>query len=433
MNMRLIEVPLAALLSVFIFSPVSAEEAQKGGEATVNADATRPASWLERDTLTGDWAGGRTWLKEHGITLAPRLTQFYQGLAAGDGDRDFEYAGKVDLMLNADLSKLGFWNGFSVTVHGEYNYGKSINGAGGTLSPANTALLFPGMEGADAFDLSSVYFQQKFGDSVSLLFGKINMIDLAARKPFMGGAGIDSFWNLGFTAPPTGVVPPYLFGALLSVRTELATFGLWVYDPTSVVNKTGFEEPFAKGVTIRGSVDFPVTIGGLSGRQGFVALYSTESGADLSDYGDIFIPPFPPNYPGIKNYRYYFAYSFDQYIYRVSKNSKEGIGLFGQFGISDGNPSRLYLSALVGIGGTGLIPGRSRDNWGIAYYYDAPSRDLQNSLSPHLTIRDEQGMEIFYNFAVTPWLTVGADLQVIDPSLGKDTVVVPGLRTVTRF
>jgi porin len=143
--------------------------------------------------LTGDWAGHRIWLKEHGITLAPRLTQFYEGLTAGDADGDFKYGGKADLLLNADLSKLGFWNGFSVTVHAEYNFGESINGAGGTLVPVNTALVFPGMKGADAFDLSSVYFQQQFSDSVSLLFGKINMMDIAARTPFKGGAGIDAY------------------------------------------------------------------------------------------------------------------------------------------------------------------------------------------------------------------------------------------------
>ena len=391
-----------------------------------------PETW-GGDTLTGDWGGRRTLLKEeYGITLAPRLTQFYQGLSAGDGDHDFEYGGKADLMLNADLSKLGFWKGFSLTVHAEYNYGESINGAGGTLVPPNTALVFPGMEGSDAFDLSSVYFTQHFSKSVSLLFGKINMMDIAARTPFKGGAGIDSFWNLTFVAPPTGLVPPYLFGALLSVRTEPATFGLWIYDPNSVINKTGFEEPFANGVTIRGSVDFPVTIGGLSGHQGFVALYSTEDGADLEDIGDTFLPPFPP--ADIKDSGYYFAYTFDQYLYRASENSKEGFGLFGQFGISDGNPTRLYWSALVGIGGTGLIiPGRSRDNWGIGYYYDTPSPDLKKSLSPLLTIRDEQGVEIFYNFAVTPGITVGVDLQVINPSLGEDTVIIPGLRWVTRF
>jgi porin len=393
-----------------------------------------PATW-GGDTLTGDWGGRRTLLKEeYGITLAPRLTQFYQGLSAGDGDHDFEYGGKADLMLNADLSKLGFWNGFSLTVHAEYNYGESINGAGGTLVPPNTALVFPGMEGSDAFDLSSVYFTQHFSKSVSLLFGKLNMMDIAARTPFKGGAGIDSFWNLTFVAPPSGLVPPYLFGALLSVRTEPATFGLWIYDPNSVINKTGFEEPFANGVTIRGSVDFPVTIGGLSGHQGFVALYSTEDGTDLEDIGDTFLPPFPPNSPDIKDSGYYFAYTFDQYLYRASENSKEGFGLFGQFGISDGNPSRLYWSALVGIGGTGLIiPGRSRDNWGIGYYYDNPSPDLKKSLSPLLKIRDEQGVEIFYNFAVTPGITVGVDLQVINPSLGEDTVIIPGLRWVTRF
>lgn len=425
---------VSTLLLVPYSGPLSAEEAQIGNEATANAAATRPASWVERDTLTGDWAGSRTWLKEHGIILAPRLTQFYQGLVAGDGDRNFRYGGKADLMLNADLSKLGFWNGFSVTVHAEYNFGRSMNGVAGIVSPVNTALLFPGMDSANAFDLSSVYFRQQFNDSVSLTFGKMNMVDIAAMKPFMGGAGIDAFWNLTFAAPPSGAVPPYLFGALLSVRTEPATFGLWVYDPISVVNKTGFEEPFANGVSIRGSVDFPVTIGGLSGRQGFAAVYSTQPGTDLNDIGDTFIPPFPPDRPDIiKNSRYHFSYSFDQYLYRVSESSKEGFGLFGQFGISDGNPNKLYWSALVGIGGTGLIPGRSRDNWGIGFYYNAPSRDLQKALSPPLTIRDEQGVEMFYNVQATPWQTVGVNLQVINPTLSKDTAVFLGLRSVTRF
>ena len=32
--------------------------------------------------------GGRTWLKQRGIVVESRLTQFYQGLAAGEGGRD---------------------------------------------------------------------------------------------------------------------------------------------------------------------------------------------------------------------------------------------------------------------------------------------------------------------------------------------------------
>ena len=394
--------------------------------------ATAPApqaDWLERDRLTGDWGGGRTWLKEHGITLQPRLTQFYQGLAAGDGNHDFVYGGKADLLLNADLGKLGFWSGFSLTVHGEYNFGQNRNGRGGTIAPVNTALYFPG---GDAYDLSSVYFGQTFGDSVSVVAGKINMIDVAAGKPFMGGAGIDSFWNTVFVAPPSGTVPPYLFGALSTLRTKPAIFGFWVYDPNSAVKKTGFEDPFADGVTFRGSVDFPVSIAGNSGHQGFVALYSTKNGTDLA-LNDTLIPPFPPRSPGVKHNRYYFAYLFDQYLYRSKRDPKEGVGLFAQFGISDGNPNRLYWLAFGGVGGMGLIPCRGRDNWGIGYYYAVPSPDLKDSVERIIEIRDEQGVEAFYNFALTPWLDVGADLQIIAPSLANDTAVFPGLRTVIRF
>jgi len=419
---RIIWVFLAVAVMTFA-AGFSAMAAQEEAATVINTGL------FERDTLTGDWGGARTWLKERGITVKPRLTQFYQGMTSGDDDHDFEYAGKADLLLNADLSKLGFWKGLSLTVHAEYNFGESVNGGGGTIALVNTALYFPGIEGWDRSDLSSVYLGQRFGDSVSLVFGKINMIDLAGSRPFAGGAGIDSFWNIVFTATPSGTVPPYLFGALLSVRTDVANFGLWIYDPVDATNKSGFEDPF-NDVTFRGTVEFPVTIGGLSGHQGFVALYSTEKGNAPDTSDGILLPQISF---GVKNTRYYFAYTFDQYLYQSKENPKEGVGLFGQFGISDGNPNRLYWSGHVGLGGVGLIPGRSRDNWGVGYYYASPSNDLKDLPGSIQKIEDEHGGEIFYNFAVTPWLTVGADLQVIKPSLADDTAVFSGLRTVIKF
>jgi porin len=438
---RVIAVFLVVAIMTFAagFSALAAQEEAApiinvGGETTPAITVPAPPpGWLERDTLTGDWGGGRTWLKEHGITLKPRLTQFYQGLSAGEGDHGFEYGGKADLLLNADLGKLGFWNGLSLTVHAEYNFGKSVNQRGGTIMPVNTALMFPGMEGADAFDFSSVTLTQRFGESVSLLAGKISIIDYCVPKPFMGGGGMDSFWNIVFAAPPSGTVPAYFLGSILSVRTEAATYGLWVYDPNSSVNKSGLEDAFADGVTIRGSVSFPVTIAGRTGHQGLAASYSTKDGTDLSTLDGSNIPDPPPGTVGIKNSRYYFAYTFDQYLYQSKENPKEGVGLFGQFEISDGNPNKLYWMVFGGVGGTGLIPGRSRDNWGVGYYYAALSPHLKDSLAPSMRIRDEQGWEIFYNFAVTPWLVLGADLQIIDPGLADETAVFPGLRMVINF
>ncbi len=269
----------AALTTIIIHDPSSAQVNASPnivvdeGIAASNRTAAAPAVSPTATTLTGDWGGGRTWLKGHGITIAPRLTQFLQGLVSGDAEHGFDYGAKADLLLNTDLSKIGLWNGLSMTVHAEYNFGQSLNGRAGTIASVNTALQFPGMEGAEAFDFSSVYLTQKFGNSTSLALGKINVIDLAASKPFMGGAGIDAFWNIAFAAPPSGTIPPYLLGAILNVRTKPAIFGLWIYDPNSAVNKTGLEEPFNDGVTIRMTVDFPVIIAGRSGHQGVAASY----------------------------------------------------------------------------------------------------------------------------------------------------------------
>ena len=403
------------------------------GRSTSASATTAPEpmpGFLERDSLTGDWGGARPWLAEHGITLKPRVSLFSQGLASAADGEGFEFGGKSDILLNTDLSKLGFWNGLSLTVHAEYNFGQSLNQHGGTLTPVNTALQFPGITGGDRFDVSSFHFDQKFGDAVSLKLGKINLIDLYASKPFQGGAGIDSFWNLTFAAPPSGTVPAYLLAAMLSVRTKPANYSLWIYDPTSVVNKSVFDQPFNDGVTIRGSVEFPVTIAGRSGHQGLVATYSTKNGTDWGTLDDITI--LPTSSVGIKNDRYYFGYSFNQYLYQSQSRPKEGVGLFGQVGISDGNPNPLHWSGFVGVGSTGLIPRRSRDNWGSGYYYDAFSEELKDSLVTG-RLRNEQGWEAFYNFAVTPWLVLGADVQIIAPALAGKNAVFAGLRTVIRF
>jgi hypothetical protein len=57
-----------------------------------------------------------------------------------------------------DLSKLGFWNGLSVTAQGVANYGESVNAIalGASLLAVNSALFFPGIEGTDASDLMAL-------------------------------------------------------------------------------------------------------------------------------------------------------------------------------------------------------------------------------------------------------------------------------------
>ena len=85
----------------------------------------------------------------------------------------------------------------------------------------------------------------------------------------------------------------------------------------------------------------------------------------------------------------------------------------------------------AGIGAKGLIPGRDADQLGAGFFYASTSGGAMPKL---LQLDHEIGVELYYNFAVTGWLNVTADLQVIDPALsGIDTSVVLGLRMKAEF
>ena len=70
---------------------------------------------------------------------------------------------------------------------------------------------------------------------------------------------------------------------------------------------------------------------------------------------------------------------------------------------------------------------RPNDSWGIgAFYLGLSDEDLLEGLN----VEEEVGAELFYNVAITPWLHVTPDVQVIDSALPRsDTAWVLSLRT----
>ena len=78
---------------------------------------------------------------------------------------------------------------------------------------------------------------------------------------------------------------------------------------------------------------------------------------------------------------------------------------------------------------------RPNDTFGIGYFYIGLSNDFKNLLNgPLLAQRDEQGVELFYNFALAPWCHMTADLQVVEPSTRRfDTAVIAGVRLKLDF
>jgi porin len=93
-----------------------------------------------------------------------------------------------------------------------------------------------------------------------------------------------------------------------------------------------------------------------------------------------------------------------------------------------------------------VVPGRPEDRFGIGWSRVDFSHDLLPTLRQPLGLglSHEDAVEVYYSAAIAPWLSVTADLQIVEPGLRKDidsagrlrsvgTAVVGGLRIFARF
>ncbi len=282
MDVRYAAAKLPLALAMLFFAATGAKAQDATGASFIESLATRPS-------LLDGPASPKEALRAHGINADFSLSQFYQGYVAGAATRDWQYGGKGDAVLTFDGAKLGLWKGFYVNVHQEWQYGEDTNAQGaGVLLPVNTALAFPRLGGHERD--TSILVTQYFNENISLTAGKFNMLDVLAKTPILGGGGIDTFMNIGLAAPVTGITPPYLAGASLTVKTEPAIFNVFVYDPRNAQNWDVIEHPFTEGTTILGSVTVPVKIAGLTGFQSVKAIFSNQEGLDLSDAPQLLLP-----------------------------------------------------------------------------------------------------------------------------------------------
>jgi porin len=388
------------------------------------------AAYAQKGQLSGNWGGFRDSLQSAGLVVQPRLTLFQQNKVAGTGDNKSVFAGKADLMIKFNGLKLGLKR-WTLVTHLEQNFGESLNQKGGILIPVNTATTFPGLKGSKSFDFSSVHLIHQFGKANILMFGKINMVDVAVDTRYSGGAGIDAFWNVNFAAPVSGILPPYIFGAIAIIKTNALKYTFMVYDPRNYANR--FPTPFEKGVSFNAGFEKELSIGGKKGNHAINFRYSTQDGADLYDLGDINLPSQEDSL-GRENDRWYINYVINQTLVEYSEKGK-GWGLFGQVGISDGNPNPIRFGMHLGIGGNSFFRGRSDDRWGLAFYnysLSVPLEDFGSGVG--VPLRNETGVEMFYQAWLTRYLSVGADIQVVIPVIKEyKTALLLGLRSSIRF
>lgn len=411
-------------------------------EVPSNSAASQPVSfggpWYSRPKLTGDWYGLRERLRDNGFTFDISATAYYTGVASGGLEEPFRFGGRNDYLLNVDGQKAGLWRGLFVNLHGETVYGHSVNLATGAVVPVNIGRAHPVFSGTETA-LTAVKFTQALSENFVLYAGKINTID-NIQQPFMPGRGLDAgFMNAAFVWNPIlGRTMNYATlgagAAILAEGQPVAT--LTVYDTHDDSTTSGFNVLFDNGAIVYPTVSVPTRFFGLPGHQ-------TVWGANSSGRYEIVEPQslnqIPPDLQGplpttLTRGSWWVTYLFDQALWVDPTDQTRSWGVFGNAGISDGKPNPIKWSAIFGSGGSSPIPNRKMDTFGIAYYYLGFSDDFKQVARVITPVRNERGLELFYNVGVTPWWHVTTDLQLITPILEPaNTSLVLGLRAKIDF
>lgn len=399
-----------------------------------------------RIRLLGDPWGMRSTAAEKGLTFDLFVTQFYQAVAAGGQEQQSEYGGKIDYLFNVDGAKLGLWKGSFVNFHAETRYGTSVNEIDGLIAPSNISMNFPEPD-TTITSITGLKITQMVGNNFAVYLGKINTLDeyplryspgLGTNKP-----GLEGFMNTSLVFNPIAArtIPYSAAGAGTAIlRNGEPVFTFTVFDPEERAT-TGLENLYSRGVVL---VPDLILRSKLLGKPGVLNIGGTWSSAqyrslDPAAYLDIISQVLAGN-PGlvidspIENGSWSVYTNFYQSLWLDPTDEKRNWGLFGQFGTSDGNPNPIRFVANGGVGGRSMVSGRNLDTFGVGFFYLGLSNNFKALTSQFNPQQDEYGVELFYNFAVTPWARLTSDLQIARPSTAAfDTAIIPGLRLQMLF
>jgi porin len=403
--------------------------AQPATPAVAAPETPDPAlTWVDRERLTGDWGGARDTAERRGVTFQIEATGFAQDMFAGDGPDQAEGGARFDALVNVDTGKLGWWDGGGFRTHLESRFGDIPIFRAGALWPMSTGTSLP-LGDPNRFVLTSIYYTHRFGAATVLMAGRINVIDLLAGDPFFGGWGAHRFQNVAFVAPPTGVLPPTIVGAIVSTRRGAWSFTGMVFDPNDQTNDYWFDDLFQDGVNVSLSPGWSGEVGGRTTSLGVTATFSTARGTNL---GEILLPP--ELQTGDKRGSYSVGVQASHLLAESAVLKGRGLGVYGRVAVGDGNPNPIQSMFSGGLSGHGMIAGRPRDSFGLGYFNYGFSDELAGSLQEVLPLGTEQGLEVFYNAALTGWLRLTADLQVVSPvRKERGTAVIGSLRLNVAF
>ena len=418
---------------------------------------TIEGGFWHRTQLIGDPNCKRSDLAGRGVFIDLYSTSAYQDVTSGGLKTGNSFVQNTQLSINLDTARAGLWPGglFHFTVQSRYGSSLDNTFTAGSFAPEYTGLELPGPLFWHDTLPSEYSLIQALSKKFDIILGKINGLFIADQTLF-GDRFRYYFANSNLNKNP-------IYNNFFHTTT-LAAVGVWTTTPWLTI-AGGVHDPHTQPNTLaanafhNGEVNlyleaiFTYTAGSLPGQIVPAFNWSNEPKIDLeSPFGQLSpaqIPQavdvllgnastagLPTNF---KKSSFFALSNVSQYLFVKEEDPSviveklrtgqplRGIGVFGRLGY--GGPEALNTvnrHASVALLARGLLGSRQYDSFGMGFYYNGISRNLRNSigqLTDGTTVKNENGVEIFYDFAITPAINVNAGYQHIGNPLVASVAV----------
>jgi porin len=382
--------------------------------------------------LLGSEDGFRERLADAGLTILADNTGFYIGNTNGGFAQAFDYAGHGDYCVIADGGKLGVHEGLYLKLRAEHRYGETIVGnVGCFISPTLIADL--PVYGSEEVYLTNVLLTQELTDAFSVFAGKMDTLD-GDMNAFAHGRGKTQFSNMGFIFNPiVGATVPYstLGAGFVFHPDDGPMVMVTVLNSNDTTATSGFDTLFSDGLLLSAAVRVPTNFLDRPGHQLLGGTWNSRTYTSLAEayipYPDVAIPTTRGSWC--------LYWNFDQFLFVDPADDARGWGPFGRAGIADANTSPIDAFLSVGLGGNVLGRMRRDDTFGVGWYWASSSPQIGSLITSQFgPVGDGQGIECFYNYALTPAVRITPDVQYVVPALRlAEPALIAGVRALVSF
>lgn len=405
----------------------------------------------QRATLSGEWGGHRTWLRESGVTFRIRETQFAFGLVGGinapvaeplgQGDT-FRYTGVGLYETVLDFEKLSSLKLGTLRIALEQWYGEygNVSLRTGTISPPLTATLLPPAPDDPGIPfLTNFLWTQPLSERFVIYAGKESFIGAFDQAKFAGGDGTNQFINLDMIENPALVlgVPYSSYTAGFISAQEWGEFRSFMIDPTErTMEFFSGDSLFSLGIIIGSELTLKYRFFSRPGQHRFGGFWKHVPLTDLQfeePPPGVYPEPTVPDSPTIDN-SWTMYYGFDQYVVQYG-DGERGWGVFARASVSDGNPNPVRYFLSCGLGGYSPFRQQQGDMFGIGWYYLWVSTEFGSLPEATYRPRNGTGLELYYNVQATPSLNITPNIQFLRPEATAiaDAAFLYGLRVTMEF